>query len=327
MVLGGLLRVVATMVLAFPEYLEKKRGVPLGGGRKRTGTHIVLISISALISMMGTFFGPVSIAVPVLTGSQLMFNVVAMGVILRMRTFDKAQRVGTYVVFLSVLSLIDVGPGVQDGQDLMSLLESTRAKLWSFVIGLSMVVSTICTLPLTREDTGSQFSVYHKHAILTLTIGSAMSNVAMATLGKALSLLTGDKLYLAGVLYIVTGLLGTLFSVVSSTICEQGVFTPLSAVALIVANAVTGIIVWEDWKVINTWLAYICAILLMCCGVYLLADVDILENILRKKKVASSGLRPFLQAPDLITAEQELTPAQSAKEAWSVAVETTYLIP
>jgi hypothetical protein len=42
------------------------------------------------------------------------FNVIAMGIILKMRAFDKAQYTGgTYVVFFSVLSLIDVVPGTQ----------------------------------------------------------------------------------------------------------------------------------------------------------------------------------------------------------------------
>lgn len=320
------------MVLAFPEYMERKRDLPLGGhGRSASlskacliGTHIILVSTAALISMVGTFFGPVSIAIPVLTGSQLMLNVVAMGVVLRMRAFDKAQRVGTYVVFFSVLSLIDVGPGIQDNQDVLLLLGSTRARLWSLFVALTMVVSAIFTLPLTRDrDGGSETCVYRKHAFLTLTVGSAMSNVSMATIGKTLSLLTGSKFYLAAVLYIVTGLLGTLFSVISSMVCEQGVFTPLSAVALIVTNALTGIIIWEDWKTIHAWLGYICCCMLMSLGVYLLAEVDLLENFWQKR--AASGVGLLLHTHENgATEEEELVP-HGQVEVWSEALETTYL--
>jgi hypothetical protein len=69
---------------------------------------------------------------------------------------------------------------------------------------------------------------------------------------------------------------------VSSTACDQGIFTPLSSVALIVTNMITGVIVWEDWKVMDTWIAYVCAVFLMSCGVYLLAEVDILDQFYRK---------------------------------------------
>jgi uncharacterized membrane protein YphA (DoxX/SURF4 family) len=100
----------------------------------------------------------------------------------------------------------------------------------------------------------------------------------MATSSKTFASLHGGAFVVALVFYLVATVVGVLFSVVSSKACDQGIFSPLSSVALSVINMLTGIIVWEDWKVMNTWIAYICACLLMSCGVHLLAEVDILDK-------------------------------------------------
>lgn len=305
-ILAGFLRVVATMVLAYPEHLDNleqdqihqdllNTSMTPTTTRRRSnrskicyiGTHIFLISAAALVSMVATFFGPVSIAVPVLMGSQLLLNVIAMGLVLKMRTFDKSQQVGTFVVFLSVLSLMDIGPDVQDGQDILLMLESTPAQLWTYAVGLSMLLSACWVIPFVIDKqrqsesgdggTSSVGSQQQPAMVWILTIGSATSNVSMATLGKMLSLLTGGRFYFVALLCGITGILGTLMSVVSSTFCEQGLFTPLSAVALIIVNAITGVLIWEDWKVVTAWSAYVCALVLMCCGVYLIAEVDLMD--------------------------------------------------
>jgi hypothetical protein len=40
-------------------------------------------------------------------------------------------------------------------------------------------------------------------------------------------------------------------------------------------NAATGIIIWEDWKVIGSWTGYSAIFVLLLLGVYLLSVVDI----------------------------------------------------
>jgi hypothetical protein len=43
-------------------------------------------------------------------------------------------------------------------------------------------------------------------------------------------------------------------------------------------NGATGIIIWEDWKVVNSWTGYMCIFLLLLLGVYLLSEVDFFEH-------------------------------------------------
>jgi hypothetical protein len=268
--ISGLLRVVATMVLAYPDFLQKKRGTSAGAGATSKllylAAHLFILAIAAVLSIIGTIFGPVSIAVPVQTGACLLFNVFAMGIVLKMRTFDKSQRTGTYVVFFSILSLIDVGPGVQDNQDALQLLSTPTAIGWCIFITSLMLVSAVGTLAFLLRD-GSSTSFLKTNATTILVIGTCMSNVGMATSSKTFGSLTGGAFVGALVFYLIATAVGVLFSVVSSTACDQGIFTPLSSVALIITNMITGIIMWEDWRVINTWIAYICACLLMSCGV------------------------------------------------------------
>ena len=298
MALSGLLRVVATMVLAYPDFIARQNGDQHGRGVCYIAVHVFLLTIAAVISVVGTFFGPVSIAIPVQTGSQLLFNVIAMGIVLKMRAFNKAQRTGTYVVFFSVLSLIDAGPDTQDGQDVMELLSHPVASAWSIFVSISLVSAAIGTIQLLRHENEARradqdrqdeneendmTNYYRKDSFFVLLAGVTLSNVAMATSGKALSSVRGFQFVVAFTYYLVSSLLGLVFSVTSATACDQGFFTPACSVALVVVNFLTGLIIWEDWRVMDTWVGYICACLLMCCGVYLLAEIDILEQYLVKR--------------------------------------------
>jgi hypothetical protein len=218
MTLSGFLRVVATMILAYPDFVAKRNGNPIGRGVCYIAMHVLFLSIAAVISVVGTFYGPVSIAVPVQTGSQLLFNVIAMGLILKMRAFDKAQRTGTYVVFFSVLSLIDVGPGTQDGQNVIKLLSHPVAAAWTIFVAIGLVVAAIGTIQLLREENQNErilrvednrrnvldseenddrYCFRSNYSFLILLAGVTLSNVAMATAGKALGYLRGTHLAIA----------------------------------------------------------------------------------------------------------------------------------
>jgi hypothetical protein len=331
MVVSGFLRVVATMVLAYPEYIAKNNGDSTESSSRRPiyiAIHVGLLAIAAVVSIVGSVHGPVSIAVPVQTGSALLFNVIAMGLVLKMRTFDKVQRTGTYVVFFSVLSLIDVGPSTQDGQDVVKLLSHPGAMTWSLFVSAGLIMSTMGTIQLLKggraneEDgnssrhvsiggdnsilgsnnsilvvggnnsTTTNNSLGEKEYFLILLVGATLSNVAMATSGKCLGYLTGIQFSIAFLYYVAAALLGLLFSVTSATACDQGIFTPACSVALVIVNWFTGILIWEDWRVMDTWVGYICACLLMCCGVYLLAEIDLLEQYLVRKTTRMVRLVP-----------------------------------
>ena len=54
---------------------------------------------------------------------------------------------------------------------------------------------------------------------------------------------------------------------------------PLNATAIILVNAVTGVIIWQDWRVISSWTGYICVFLLLALGCdLLLSSANLLTN-------------------------------------------------
>jgi hypothetical protein len=45
---------------------------------------------------------------------------------------------------------------------------------------------------------------------------------------------------------------------------------PLNATTLMLVNAITGIIVWEDWRIVENSVGYVCVFLLLALASYLL---------------------------------------------------------
>lgn len=234
------------------------------------------------------------------------------------------------IVFFSILSLVDVGPDIQENQNALELLSTPIAILWTVLVTVLIVFAGVGTFLLMAS--GSESTAispwtlwFQKNATLILAIGTTMSNVGMATSSKTFGSLRGSAFLAALIYYLFTTLIGVLFSVVSATACEQGVFTPLSSVALIFANSVTGVVIWEDWKVVDTWIAYVCACFLMVCGVYLLAEIDLIERYGRKA-VANAILnqQPTISVPSNTSYgslpqsdEVELeAPSSPAADAW-----------
>jgi len=319
--MSGFVRVLATMVLAYPDFLERQRTI-----REKTecydeslpqddanttnsssstnqicsysdrkkwylAAHLSLLLAAAIFSILGTMHGPVSLAVPITTASNLLCNVAVMGIVLNMRSFDKAQRTGTYVVFFSVLSLMDVGPRIQSHQDAAQLLTTAPAMVCVAVVTTLMLWAARETWNIWNDHPPQQSrSAHHRDGIdgedphsdwkqtTILLVGMTASNVGMATSSKAFATLRGLAWFMAFLYYVLAAVVGVLFSVVSSTLCDQGIFTPLASVALIGVNMMVGMIVWEDHKAVNTWIAYLCCGCLMCCGVYLLAEIDLLDQ-------------------------------------------------
>ena len=70
-------------------------------------------------------------------------------------------------------------------------------------------------------------------------------------------------------------------------------------------NAITGVLVWEDWRVIYSWLGYICTFLLMLLGVYLMSTLEFFIVVKSEQKdavvartdsIISSMIRPETMA-------------------------------
>jgi hypothetical protein len=219
------------------------------------------------------------------------------GYLLGLESFTKDMRVGTYVVVLAVVLLPTVGPAAQEDQDIMSLVDQWYDLTWGALLVVGMGVSTALLLLLDVP----KLVEWRRMALLVAARAAAFS--VNLTVSKVMVLdVTTAILVSAIILKIVSGAIITYALIVQSTAVTQAKFVPLNASMLIVVNALTGIIVWEDWRVVGSWIGYVCVFLYLVLGCYLLlGDIELLspENSKygRVKSVVGRTLKPLVRRP------------------------------
>ena len=87
------------MCLAFPEY-KARLGVVYSACflRGMMVLNLLLMLVASLAYIVGSWYGPVSLSVPTVMVSKLLFNLLIMGLVLQMDSFSKDQQVGTYCI-------------------------------------------------------------------------------------------------------------------------------------------------------------------------------------------------------------------------------------
>jgi len=272
--IGGILEVGSIAVLAVPDAREKE-GTPIP-------TWLSMVTLASNVSMqligslssnlIAPWFGPVSVVAPIYFSATLVFNLIIFGFILGLEFFDRIMIVGTYVIAIGTVLLQVVGPGIQDGQDIGELLGHSYALSWFLFLLVSMVVSTIIMVTSIKK-----YGEYKRIAILL--IARSTSYTLNLTVSRAF-LLNPDHFVLISfiVIKVVSGAIYTYAIVVQSTAVKQAKFIPLNATTIILLNAITGVIIWEDWRVISSWVGYVCVFLLLALGCDLLLSANLLTN-------------------------------------------------
>jgi hypothetical protein len=91
----------------------------------------------------------------------------------------------------------------------------------------------------------------------------------------------GPKGLVLGFLVVIKLISGSLYTtaiVVQSFAVDQAVFVPFNATLIMLANALTGIIIWEDWRSVQSWLGYMCVFALLGLGCDLLLSIPLLND-------------------------------------------------
>mmetsp|Transcript_39179 Transcript_39179/g.94734 ORF Transcript_39179/g.94734 Transcript_39179/m.94734 type:complete len:610 (-) Transcript_39179:494-2323(-) len=275
---GGILEVFATAVLAWPA-ARMLEGYKYSDGQLRCAlaTNIVLQIVASLCgNMLSTWYGPVSIVGPIFFAAQLLANLIVFWVVLGLEAFSFSMNIGTFVIVVSVILLTVNGPAAQDygNTTFEEIISVPKAMIWSIILMIGMLVAGLIVLVV---DLSSR-KPWQKYAVLLTSRASAFA-ILLST-GKALVLPCSQAWLITNiVLKVVSGGIYTRAIVVQSTIVEQKTFVPVNAVTIMFVNAVTGILVWQDYYVIYSWLGYICVFLLMALGCsLLLGDLGLLEE-------------------------------------------------
>eukprot|EP00527_Entomoneis_sp_CCMP2396_P008077 CAMPEP_0198153678 /NCGR_PEP_ID=MMETSP1443-20131203/65220_1 /TAXON_ID=186043 /ORGANISM="Entomoneis sp., Strain CCMP2396" /LENGTH=355 /DNA_ID=CAMNT_0043820093 /DNA_START=43 /DNA_END=1107 /DNA_ORIENTATION=- len=273
-VCGGLLEVGATAVTAVPAVRESE-------GRSMRpwlywfalAGNLGLQFIGSIMShLVATWFGPVSIVVPFFYSSTLLSNMLIFGVLLGTEHFSKLMRVGSYVIVVAVILLPVVGPEAQENQDIIALFHHWYAILWfTFLLCAMTITGALLLFGIDKFKENKRF-------FILLTARAAAISVNL-TVSRSF-ILSPSKFMLASfvALKIFSGSIYTYAIVVQATTVDQARFVPLNTTTIILVNAATGILIWEDWRVIQSWYGYACVFVLLGLGCDMLLSLPQLDS-------------------------------------------------
>jgi hypothetical protein len=285
--LGGALEVAATAVTAIPAVRELE-GIEMNRWMRWLSVlgNLTLAGIGSIFGhLIATWFGPVSIVIPYFFSSTLLCNMAIVGLL--REQFNKNMRVGTLVIVVAVILLPIVGPTTQDGQNFEVLMTKWYAQVWLLVLlAVATITAIFLALDITKyDDTG-------RTVILLLARASSLCvNVTVSR-----SFILGPTGIFLGVLVVIKLASGSLYStaiVIQSFAVNQSTFVPLNATMIMLVNALTGIIIWEEYRCVQSWLGYMCVFALLGLGCDLLLSVSIFTsenpNYGLKNRVSSIG--------------------------------------
>lgn len=152
--LGGFANVLATLLLALPN-IREKQGRPFSKWLKNALLvgNLFLASLIAGFNILGAIYGPVSIVMPTIQSSILLFNMIIFGAVMGIDQFTRPMIVGTLVMTTAAVLLPVVGPTVQNDQDLEELLMKPLSLFWYGALLFVMVVSGIIVMVINLERT------------------------------------------------------------------------------------------------------------------------------------------------------------------------------
>ena len=137
-----------------------------------------------------------------------------------------------------------------------------------------MLVGTACLLTIDIAN------LKQSYRMLLLLIVRATAFTVNLTVSKVFVLNVSTSLLAASVLLkVISGAIITYALVIQSTAVSQAIFAPLNASALIFVNAVTGMLIWQDYLVVSSWVGYGCVFVQLVLGNYLLLgdEIDLLS--------------------------------------------------
>ncbi|MGK3737667.1 MAG: hypothetical protein ACI90V_004514 [Bacillariaceae sp.] len=270
--LGGALEVAATAVTAIPA-VRAKEGIEIS---KFMNWFWIVCNVtlqllgSVLAHLFATWFGPTSMVVPFFFSSILLCNITIVGLL--KEPFNKNMRVGTFVIVVSVILLPAVGPTIQENQNLILLMSHWYSLTWFLLLlTSSLTTSILLAMDITQYN--------NTNRTIILIVSRASSLCVNLTVSRALILQPSTFYFVALVTTkVITGFIYTSAIVVQSFAVEQSRFVPLNATLIILMNSITGIIIWEDWRVVQSWLGYLCVFTLLGLGCDLLLSTPQLNN-------------------------------------------------
>jgi hypothetical protein len=234
-------------------------------------TNIACQFFSYGFQILSTFFGPISVAVPISMTTQLLTNMLIFGAILKLETVTKEIRVGTFVNCVAVVLLIFTGAESHDqNQDILSMLQKPESIVWSSIT----VALAVIALPyiFLLGCTSSKY-ITEGRTFFFLMLTELSCSLIAATTFKMLALVDGMALGITIALATWSNVLLLYSSMLRAVdVPNQTVYIPIAASAYLGATGLTGKMVWEDN--IQSVGGYVCVYILFLLSGYLLAEFE-----------------------------------------------------
>ena len=268
------MQVVAILALAYPEFQKTVNNAKYSDRIEKlfVPMNILFQLISGLLNTISTWYGPISIIIPINVSSQLLSNMFFFGM-LGIEKFPKDVRVGTFIVASGALILPLVGPTAQEGQDVVQLFEHLPAELWTAILVISTAITGYYCVVWIGEKSKNG-TVNHDYKDFILMTAKVASGVLSTSLSKFLVGTSGWNFSVTLVGFIGCSLTVSSVSILQATETDQSVFVPISSCGVQLLNAFTGLIIWQDYLVVQSWFGYFTVVMQIVLGVYLISSMD-----------------------------------------------------
>lgn len=295
--LGGFLSALAGSILAYAQHLKRT------GGRTFTVCqHMFLYKVNILLNLAGivlyvvaTGYGPVALATPMNSGTTLISNM-AMQIILGISQYTKPMRVGTIVLVVASVALIDLGPTEQPNQDPLELLQAPVGLACMTSVLINVIIGLMLVRSFDHKPMTSMMKIlgYGFLGSASTALGQSLGKLAQMNLSPLNRALT--------ILFYVAATATSIFAfAMAAKKTNMALFLPLYYCLQLLLNCVIGLSVWQDYKVIDHWVGYVCVYVLVVMGSYDISSLDLFEHF---------GLYGMARSPTL----QQVVPAVPAEE-------------
>jgi len=233
-----------------------------------TVAYSVVITLGVVPLYVATAHGPVSIVMPVVYAANLLSNLILQSA-LRVTRFNKSAVVGTWVLSLAAIQLVDVGPkDLPTTSNTLQRMSEPLAIAW--MVGLIVAVLCGCiAVPFLRDLPRDDFMKLIAFTVV-VSIPAALNN----TIIKLCSRLPAVGQIICSVAYFVLGYGSTLASALGHAALDNSLSVPAFSCGQILTNGLTGCFVWGDFERIDDPIAYVIVYVLFALGMYLCCPAD-----------------------------------------------------
>ena len=266
---------VAILVLVYPENKKKDSSTAESSRDGQSLVHNISVQLfTFLINTLSTWYGPISTVVPVRLSAQLLSNWVIFGTLGIADFSDDVKMATVLVVSATTLLVMSTdSTEVAQGQDAFDLLNAPFThQLWIVILTVCAVFTGFICLRffIAKTESGVVKNVFKFEILLVARVSSS---VLWTTLSKLLVSTSGYVHAIVLVAYFVCAILTGIVAFLQATEVDQSLFVFRSSSGIIILNALTGFLLWQDWRIMQSSTVYCIVVMQIVVGVYFISSL------------------------------------------------------